>query len=670
MVTILNLYNISDTYCSIIFYLLITSLLLLISLLLYLKKRLLEKTLENEENLKKSESHKNFNEELIKNIPGGFLLISEDYVITKVNQRTCDITGFSEKELLGNKCDVLCPKGQKSKECPIWIKGLTRFNGMDTYINRKNKVKCPILKNAQILEIEGKKYILESFNDITDLKEAEEKLEESNKRLYSLFTAMEDLVLELDRDGRCLYVAPTSPKVLSVPKEELLNKTLYDVLEPDLANSIQEKLDLTFKRGVVSEMSYSFIIDGKEHWFESIVSPKSENSVILFVRDITERKKSELELQKLEQLQSLGTLAGGIAHDFNNILTGIYGNFSLAKFKMSQSDPAYEFLDCAEKSMHRATKLTRQLLTFSKGGSPVKDHVCLFDLIAEVVKFDLTGSNVKPKFDYQENLWEVDVDKGQIEQVFSNLTINANQAMPNGGCLYFSMFNIIAEEGYNSLLQPGYYVKVTVKDEGNGIDVKDLPHIFEPYFTTKETGNGIGLATVYSIIRKHNGMIDVHSELNVGTAFDIYLPASGKSVSCGEKSNIISENLKIKKNNLHVLVMDDEEIIRGTARNIFTLLGHTADTAEDGKRAVEMYKEAFKKNPYDLVIMDLTVPGGMGGMEAVRQILDFDKNAFVFVSSGYSDSEVIAKYEKYGFKNVIEKPYTIEKMQETLNKYA
>jgi nitrogen-specific signal transduction histidine kinase len=380
--------------------------------------------------------------------------------------------------------------------------------------------------------------------------------------------------------------------------------------------------------------------------------------------DLTEIKRGEEEKKKLEdqllhsqKMDSFGRLAGGIAHDFNNILQGLYGNIQLAMEDLAKTHPSYELLEEAEKSMSRAVRLTRQLLTFAKGGDPVKESISLGTTVEEVARFDLAGSNVSLFCLPAEDLWPVDADRGQLQQVISNLVINARQAMPNGGCLNITLenANVLAESV--PALKQGRYVKVIVADEGTGIDPNVRERIFDPYFTTKRTGSGLGLATVWSIINKHDGHIGVVSELGKGSIFTFYLPASA-SVLPAEATPPAAESPATTRPT-KILVMDDEDSISRLVVRMLTPSGHTVTTAPNGQETIALYRRALEKgDPFDAVIMDLTIPGGPGGKEVVKELLALDPNVRAIVSSGYADDAVMSFPSAYGFKGNVTKPYT------------
>ncbi|MCK5063770.1 MAG: response regulator, partial [Candidatus Fermentibacteraceae bacterium] len=383
------------------------------------------------------------------------------------------------------------------------------------------------------------------------------------------------------------------------------------------------------------------------------------------VEDITEKKKTEEELRKLKKLESVGTLAGGIAHDFNNILTGLFGNISIAKTNLSDDHPSFKSLEKAEISMNRAIRLTGQLLTFAKGGEPLREDFNLGELVREVTGFGLSGSNVKPVFNQVEDLWIIEADKGQMQQVFSNLIINADQAMPDGGHLYITLENADVSKNEVPNLNQGKYVKATVRDKGTGIDQKYLDRIFDPYFSTKQAGSGLGLATVYSIMNRHGGYISVDSELGEGTTFTLYLHASESRQPAIMKQP--GAKPSTPERTARILVMDDEEIIRRISTDMLKECGFTVDTAVDGKEAIEKYISAEKEgDAFDIVIMDLTIPGSMGGKEAVRKLLAIDSEAKVIVSSGYFMDPVMANYSEYGFKGRLAKPYKMKNLKKEL----
>jgi CheY-like chemotaxis protein len=360
-------------------------------------------------------------------------------------------------------------------------------------------------------------------------------------------------------------------------------------------------------------------------------------------------------------------LAGGIAHDFNNILTILFGNIATAKARLDDPEEAKSSLDNAEKAFHRASYLTNQLLTFAKGGDPVKEELNLAKLVRETVTFDLSGSTTKLEMRVANDLWLAQVDRGQVAQVFSNLTINADQAMPNGGCLFISLDN--RQVGKNEIkgIEAGHYILARIKDEGVGIHSSELAKIFDPYYSTKQAGSGLGLATVYSIITRHSGHISVFSTPGEGTVFEILLPASLANPTEVPKVKV-ARGVNNSRDN-RILVMDDEAMICELAERILEREGYEVDTAKNGEEALDLVQKALaEKMPYDCIIMDLTIPGGMGGKEAVKKVLELDPGAKVIVSSGYAVDPVMANFPDYGFKGVITKPFTIKAVSDEVER--
>ncbi len=385
--------------------------------------------------------------------------------------------------------------------------------------------------------------------------------------------------------------------------------------------------------------------------------------VIIVFRDITDKVKMQEELFRAHKLESVGILAGGIAHDFNNLLTAILGNISLAKMHAKPEDAIYTKLEESEKASLRAKGLTKQLLTFAKGGEPIKKTTSVSEIIRDSALFALTGSKNRCEFHLSDDLWPVEADDGQISQVIHNLIINASQAMEVGGKIEVSTENLRADEHPPFITEGKKYIKIRIKDKGRGIPEDSLTKIFDPYYTTKQKGSGLGLASAYSIIKKHKGYITVESERGQGATFKIYLPASEKSATLPEymKEKVFMGSGKI-------LVMDDEEIVREVTGVMLNSLGYEVEFAQDGQEAIDMYKRSMETvKSYDAVLVDLTIPGGMGGVEAITQLCAMDPNIKAIASSGYANNPVMANCQKYGFLAVVSKPYAMEHLSRTLH---
>ncbi|MBN1625659.1 MAG: PAS domain-containing protein [Deltaproteobacteria bacterium] len=381
-------------------------------------------------------------------------------------------------------------------------------------------------------------------------------------------------------------------------------------------------------------------------------------------KDITERKCLEEELINSRKLESIGILAGGIAHDFNNIIAAILGNASLARLEAKDGTGLYRFLKAIEGACGKAQALTKQLLTFSTGGSPVTESIMLEELLTESAKFVLHGTNTVCDFKISKDLWPAAADPGQVSQVIHNLILNADQAMPDGGRIELRAFNVYLKQGEIPLLQAGKYLKIEVEDWGVGIPSNQIAKIFDPYFSTKEQGSGLGLTTVYSIIKKHRGELRVKSVHGKGTTFTIYLPASNQEPQTKkeQKDEVVSGLGRI-------LLMDDDEMILEIGTKMLERLGYQVNQAADGMEAIEQYTLAKSRgNPFKAVIFDLTVPGGMGGVEALKKLKEIDPDVKALVSSGYSTDAAMAEYKKFGFMAVIPKPYGIETLSQVVAK--
>ena len=383
------------------------------------------------------------------------------------------------------------------------------------------------------------------------------------------------------------------------------------------------------------------------------------------IRDITDERRMEEELQKIEHLDSIGTLAGGIAHDFNNLLMAIQGNISLA---MESDDPSERtrHLASTESSLDDAAALTHQLLTFARGGLPVKESMDVEVCVRDAVSIATRGSIAETEFHFEEGLKRVDADSDQIAQVLHNIVLNSVQAMESSGKITVECKNLKLEDGRGMQVQPGDYVLISVRDTGCGIPQEDLRRIFNPYFTTKRDGTGLGLSTAYSIVKKHSGYLRVESKADEGTEISIFLPASAETASPERKEEETKEDQF--QPSASILIMDDDARVREVLKDMLEILGHTVAEAEGGARAVEMYKESMEsEKPFDLVIMDLTVPGGMGGEETIGVLRRLDPEVKAIVSSGYATNPVMSNFKDYGFREMLPKPFKISLLKERLN---
>jgi PAS domain S-box-containing protein len=503
--------------------------------------------------------------------------------------------------------------------------------------------------------------------DITERKRMEDALRESEERFRRTFDQSPVGAAIVSLDYRFLRVNDEWCRITGYSEQQLLALRMSDISHPeDLESDIKMKARLVSGEIDTFQMDKRYLRkDGRLIWVRlSVCLMKNSSDEPLYylpmMEDITERKKLEEEVLKNQKLESLGVLAGGIAHDFNNLLTGILGNISLAKMAIPGGSRAYKRLDEAEAASERARDLTYQLLTFSKGGAPIKKVDSIDRIVRDSAEFAVRGSNVRCEYSITEEIRPVEVDEGQVSQVIHNLIINAVQAMPDGGLIRISIEN--ASDFPQNLLPDRGYVEVTIQDSGVGIPQENLSRIFDPYFTTKPKGSGLGLATVFSIIRNHEGHIEVDSRAGEGTVFHFYLPVSDKGFPIAEPVRDSSFEGRGR-----ILLMDDEEIVREVGSEILAALGYAVTACCDGVSMLTLFREARQAgHGFHAVILDLTIPGGMGGREAMGMLIEIDPEAKGIVSSGYNNDPILSSYREYGFKGVVTKPYTVRELGEVL----
>ena len=370
----------------------------------------------------------------------------------------------------------------------------------------------------------------------------------------------------------------------------------------------------------------------------------------------------EEEIRKNQNLESLGLLAGGIAHDFNNVLTGIVGGLTVLERKLDKDCFEYRMTKTAMRATERAEELSHQLLTFAKGGVPVKELASIEELVRDTAELSLRGSNTKPAYRFAQDLHAVDIDKAQIGQVIQDLVLNADQAMPAGGTLTLAAENVEVADLDPLPMEQGSYVKISVADQGIGMPANVVARIFDPYYTTKSSGHGLGLSITYSIMQKHNGHIAVRSQQDAGTTFDLYLPAVRQQVPASSKAEP-----ELAVGTGRILLMDDEELVHNSVGMMLEMMGYEVESVFDGEAMLQTYRTTVDKGvPYDVVIMDLTIPGAMGGKEAMSKLREFDPQACALVFSGYTNDPILADYRKFGFAGAVTKPVHMQQMAKTL----
>ncbi len=511
------------------------------------------------------------------------------------------------------------------------------------------------------------------------LKTALQALKNEKERLSITLKSIGDGVITTDTNGKIELMNEVAERLTGWKWQDAYGRHLSEVFrifDEKTGNSFPDPVAKVINKGKVVELSNNSVLISKDGTKRLIVDSgapiRDVNGnilgVVLVFRDVTQRRKMEKELLNMEKLRAVGILAGGIAHDFNNILTAILGSINLVSLSKNLSNRDRDILKQAESACMRATSLTKQLLTFAKGGAPIKETQRLEDIVIDSAKFILRGSGIKLDIDISKDLWWVDVDKGQFSQVIQNIILNAKEAMKDKGTIRISMKNL------GSYRPTGHkkerdWVLVTIKDSGPGIPEDIISNIFEPYFTTKETGSGLGLAICHSIVTKHDGVIEVCSREGEGTTFRILLPRSMAKEGYKQVEEQEKEPLKVSGSPKRILLVDDEDIVREMAKEMLKGLGYDVVDADSATSALKIFKDAIKENhPFDCVITDLTMPGEMGGKELMEALKELDKKVRIILSSGYGDTSFLADYEKYGFSAILTKPYRLTELDNTIRR--
>jgi two-component system cell cycle sensor histidine kinase/response regulator CckA len=532
-----------------------------------------------------------------------------------------------------------------------------------------------IYARAELIEDdEGDPVILSgTAQDITEQKLAENKIRQSEEFIRSILNTVDEGFIVIDRDYRIVIANSAYCEQVGMASDEVIGQHCFEISHkktiPCFEVGEECAVKLAFETGKPHTALHRHSDNGHSIFVETKAYPLKEEagtvtSVIETINNITEKHLLEEERLKTQKLESIGLLAGGIAHDFNNLLQGIFGYIAIARMAIDDKERSLSAIDQAEKALQQSVNLTNQLLTFSKGGEPVMKNTDPGPVIENATAFAMSGSGSKYNINLDKELWSILADQGQIAQVIQNIVLNADQAMRASGTIEVSARNIRAgDPTFPTTLPPGDYVAIQIRDSGVGIPKQHHDKVFDPYFSTKENGSGLGLATSYSIINKHHGTITLSSRPEMGTTFTIYLPAA-KVMTEGLAPTACVE---IKKT-ARILVMDDEEIIREVMGHLLNALDFDVVLAHNGEDTLAQYRKAIESDrPFDVVIMDLTIRGGMGGVETVGKLLEIDPDAKAVVSSGYSDDADLAEYRKHGFKAFLKKPYNVEELKSVLH---
>ena len=502
------------------------------------------------------------------------------------------------------------------------------------------------------------------IRELAERNHARTALQESARTLTNILENTTDGFFAVDPEWKFTYLNSEAEKLLERQRDDLLGKELWEEF-PELKNSPFER---NYRRVMTERVPVEFEASDRagKIWFEVHAYPGG-SGVSVFFRDTTERKRNEEERLTTSKLESLGTLAGGISHDLNNILTVISGNIGLAQVEAPpDAGSLLSFLSKAGQAAQHAAHLSSQLLTFSKGGAPLKRVVSISGVLGHAAEFSLYGSNLRADIDIPVDLWKSEVDPGQIEQVVNALLLNAREAMPDGGTVRISAYNVVLEEKAGMPLSAGRYIKVMIADRGEGIPEELATKIFDPYFTNKPTGSGLGLSISYSIVKKHGGILYLENSSREGSTFTFYLPATDRDATPLEPP--VSERA-FNFNHQKVLVMDDEAAIRDLTSQLLGTLGYEVTVVPDGLEAVKVYERAMRKGEnFQAVILDATIRGGMGGLATIERLRSVDANVNAIICSGYSDEAALSQFLAYGFRSALPKPFTRRELADALQR--
>ncbi len=634
------------------------------------EQKQLENVLRERESLLKAFIESSTDVIFVTDLEGRFIL---------VNKAFTENMGIKPEKILGKDVTSLFPPSEaamikeedrsiiKSASSFMYEHTLTMLNGEKRTMQAR---KGPLLdKQGNVMGVYG------ISRDITDRMRGEEALRRSEEMTRSVLDSVDEGFIIVDRDYVILTANRAYCNQLGLPPASVVGGHCYSVSHKRSRPCYTQGEECAVKRVFETGEPYTAChrhqdFEGGVLYVETKAFPLKDDagniiSVIESICNITEKHLLEEERLKTQKLEAIGTLAGGIAHDFNNLLQGVFGYISLARLKLNDREKSLHALEEAEKALHMTVKLTNQLLTFSKGGKPVKRPSNLRPVIENAAKFALSGSRSDCRI-AADDLWLAEVDEGQIGQVIQNIVLNADQAMPEGGMVEITARNVQAPgKNLPQRLQQGRYVEIVIKDSGIGIPEQYQSKIFDPYFTTKDKGSGLGLATSYSIMKNHGGLIAVQSAVGQGATFFLYLPATSFAHKMETAKPV---RVAAAAQSGRILVMDDERVIRSVAAELITALGHRVEFAEHGKEVIEKYEAAKRSGePFDAVILDLTVRGGMGGAEAVRELQKIDPGVKAVVSSGYADNSIASNHRAQGFKAFLKKPYDVDSLRDVLD---
>jgi two-component system cell cycle sensor histidine kinase/response regulator CckA len=604
-----------------------------------------------------------------------------DGTLLAVNTAAARALGYGPEAWQGrNLREFLAPAVQ-----PLFEDYLARIqhqptdSGLMRLVTKTGEERIWLYHNVRYEEAGTAPYVIGNALDVTErvhadlevrIQERTAALQEAEMTYRTLVEQAQDAIV-IVQDGQIRYANPACEALLGYMWDEFRQRPpqVVEFLAPEDRARVVGYYARRLRGEVVPDCYEATLVrkDGQRVTVEikpCVIPYQGQLAIMALLRDITDRKQGEEALLQAKKLESVGVLAGGIAHDFNNLLTAILANISLAKRYADPHGKTFGRLTAAENACRRATELTRQLLTFARGSAPMRRTMAITDLMHDAVDFALRGSNVRGDVLLPAQLWPVEIDPDQIQQVLHHVILNAQQAMPQGGVVEVRADNLSSEAALPPLLPPGRWIKITIRDQGCGIPADQLPNIFDPYVTTKTRGSGLGLTIAHTIITKHDGYITVASEVGVGTTVSLYLPASAHSLAptpATPSPPLVRQEA--------ILVMDDDEAIRDVLVDMLTQLGYQSQCVREGTEAIALYQQARDRGqPLAAVLLDLTIPGGMGGRETIAHLQVIDPQVRAIASSGYSTDPLMEHYRAYGFHGVLSKPYTVEGLEEVLQR--
>jgi PAS domain S-box-containing protein len=605
-------------------------------------------------------------------LTGLMIIRSDSHIIVDLNPAAAAMIGRSRDEIIGRKCHCFVCPAEEGK-CPI-TDLQQDIDNSERVVLKADGTSLPVIKTVTRINLYGKEHLVEGLVDISDRKRAEADLAADRELMAITLANIGDAVITADQHGRVSLLNREGEELTGWSREEAIGRPfaeLLDLRDGETSLHPAEAAAHLSSPGHEGEGTILKLVrrDGSVRTVSGrcrfVAGEDGPFGTILVLRDLTSQQQMENDLLKARKLESMGLLAGGIAHDFNNLLTGIMGNISLARQTVDAGSPAKERLKAAEDASRRAHELIQQLLSFSRKGAPVRKAASVASLIVDAAQHVPMEPDVSCRFEIPPDLWYAEMNRVQMGQVVQNLVLNAAQSMPAGGEVLVTAQNVTLTDSPTASLPAGRYVRISITDGGVGIPPAHQEIIFDPYYTTKENGTGLGLAIAYSIVLKHDGTITVESELGKGTSFHVLLPATDRLPPQQQKP---TAPVPTTTHSGKILVMDDDAAIRDVARSILAHIGYEVQVTANGADAVDVFRrEKEAGRPFDGAILDLTIPGAMGGKETLQHLKAIDPGIWAIVSSGNAIDPVMRHPHRYGFDGVMLKPYRVADLRAAID---